>query len=240
MPKWKEKKKVSPPPDPAIPVGYEKYVAKDENEANDLAVEANAQAGIKEPTVKHLSHIVIKDGSESGRPEHTFLKKIVKNTTLAIAILLLCSSNVFATRSDANFDETRDFDVRRTDIALTEIYARTRAGAMIRPVSTLRQDGTGDLPAVLILATADYYFVTGDTTITSITIDSTWVGRLVRFARPFGSTTAVTFQDGGVNVINNITENLLLEGDQNLSAGDTLSLLAFDDNYWYQIASSDN
>jgi len=226
MPKWKESKKASPPPDPEVPAGYEKYIATNEDEANDLAVEANGQAGMKEPTVKHLSHIVIKDGSENGRPEHTFLKRIIKKGALAIAILLLCSSNVFAARSDSGLDETIDFHTRKVGVDLTEVYALTREGAVIR--QDVREITAA---AELTLATGDYYTITGDTTITSIALASTWRGRKIILGRSVGSTTTVQLSDGN---------NLILEGNLILGAGDTATLLALDETYWYMVSSGDN
>lgn len=217
----KVEKKASPPPE-VIPQGYEKYVTFDPKESDELATIANAEGRQKEPTVKHLGSRVLPDG----RYERSFLKKIVKKLyLLPLIISMLWCGDAFASRLSSNLDETRDFADRQVDTSLTEIFARTRPGAEVHPVSVVHG------VAQLRVSTGDLYTVTGDTTITSIHTDDTWIGREIKFARRAGSTTSVQFTDGG---------NLLLNRNQILDAGDTLTLACFDDINWYQVASEDN
>lgn len=217
----KVEKKVAPPPE-VIPSGYEKYITFDPKESDELATIANSQGEQEEPSVKHLGYRILEDG----RHERSFLKKIVKKLyLLPLIISLFWCGNVFASRASSGLNETRDFAERQVNINLDEIFARTRNGAEINPVHAITA------ATMLPIATADIYTVTGDTTITRLATDDTWIGRTVRFFRRVGSTTAVTFVDG---------ENMALEGNQVLDAGDSLTVTCADDTNWYQVASSDN
>ena len=222
----KVEKKVSPPPEVSTPDGYEKYVTFDSNESDELSKLANTQDDVKEPSVKHFSHRTL----DGGRYEHTFLKSIIKKVSaFALVVSLIFSGSVYATRTDADLDETLDFTERNVDTDLTEIFARTRGGAR-----TQRVLSTGPA-AALDVSTGDLYYITGDTAVTSITAASTWLGRQITLCRLRGTPNTVTLTNGSVG-----SGNLILYQDIIMGEGDCVTLACLDDENWYQIATADN
>lgn len=198
------------------PSDYEEYVTENPAEAESLMKRATEQASQENPDVK------FKDVKLFHNKEvHTFLKRI----SVFALLMLALSRPVFATRDLSGLDSTRDMADRQTDASLNEIFARTRTGIEIHPVNPVTAG------ASISLATGDYYYVTGDTTITSITAATSYVGRKVTLGRRTGTPNSVVIQDGN---------NLLLQRNTQLASGDTITLLCLDDGNWYQIATADN